>query len=493
MIARFFRALAPALVLFSSLTTAVFAQPATPSPVQSATPRPYVLPDTGIQSRPAPTATPSPGRLQVSGKARAYDFQRLNHVQTASAPNKRAVEFGFEPHLDYRIGNTPLNIGYTYAGATGFGFNGPNPVNNPHFDNTLPDFPLNSPIHELYLQYKDNRSMVTIGDQELNYAWTPTSDMRIMPASYQGLDSSFTLSKNLSLGLTEIVRFEARTSSAFVDNTLLTAPYSGATSVIPYSGIETSGTQRVALTYKPASNVSLLAENYAFNNIANLLYVEGKLGLAPTKAANPYLAVQYVAENSIGQRQIGQINNQTFGAQIGVKLTKRLQFTTSTDIAPWRYALVPASSAVAAQSGYFVATGGAGTAALVKPGLYRVAYGGIASPYSDSYASDPLYTTTTTQSSVDRRSAGNSYQVALVYTNANKQLKVIVAEASYQYSNNISRNIATIFKADGQYNFNRVREGHYKGFLVRIKIEPHTQPTTPYKYENQRFMTEYDF
>lgn len=494
MIARYSRAAAPAITMFSFLSGAAFAQSTAPSPAQSATSASYVLPNTlNQQSHPAPTSTPSPGQLQLSGKARAYDFQRLNHVQSSSNPNKYAVEFGVEPHLDYHIGDTPLNIGYTYFSSTGFGFNGPNPINNQRIDNTLPGFPLNSPIHEFYLQYKSDHGTVSLGDQELNYAWAPNSDSRIMPTSYQGIDALLPLSKNLSLDLTRIVRFEARNSSAFVDNTLLTAPYPGASSLIPYSGIQTPGAMRLGLTYNPVSSFSLIAETYQFYDIANLVYAEGKLGLAPTKAANPYLALQYLAENSTGQSRVGRIDNQTFGAQFGVILTKGLLFATSTDIAPWRYALVHASSAAAAQSGYFVGSGGTGDATLVGPGLYRVAYGGIASPYTDSYATDPLYTTTTTPGMVDRRSAGNSYQFAFVYTNENRQLKVTVAQAWYQYSNDISRNISTNFKVDGQYCFNRVREGRYKGLLLRIKIEPHTQPTTPYTYENQRLITEYDF
>ena len=503
MFARVLRAVVPgALLLVVTSGVAVFAQSTTqqglpnqasPAPVAGSS-KAYSLPDTlSPQSHPAPTPTPADGQLKFSGRLRAYDFQRLNRVQNAANPNRHAFEFGGQPHLDYRFGDSNFNLGYTYGGATPFGFNGPNPIANPHVDNTLPGYPIDSPVHEAYFQYKTKYDTVTVGNQELNYPWTPNSDSRIMPASYQGIDSSFALSSKLTFGLTRIVRFEQRNSSNFVDNTLLTAPYPGASSLFPAAGHETPGTLRVGLTYKPANNVSILAENYEIYDIANLTYAEGKVGLAPGSKANPYLAVQYVAENSLGQNQIGRIDDHTLGAQLGVNVAKGLLLAVSGDVAPWRYALVRASSAAAAEKGYFIPGGGTGAAVSAGDGMYRVAYGGIASPYTDSLGTDPLYTTMITQGMADRRSAGNSFKSAFVYTSPDKQLKLIAAEGWFQYSNDISRNLTSEFNVDGTYFFNKVRPGPYKGFFVRVRIAPRTIPTLPYNFEYQRFITEYDF
>ena len=500
MIARFLRALVPGVVFLGVLGGVASAQSTTQQGLPQASPSPgpaaknYSLPDPlSNQSHPAPTATPKPGQLLFAGKVRGYDFQRLNSTQNAANPNRHSLEFAAIPHLDYRLGDTPLNIGYTYGGATGFGFNGPNPIANGHVDNTLPGFPLDQPIHEIYLQYKTAYDTVTVGDQELNYPWTPNSDSRVIPASYQGIDSSFVLAPKLSFGLTRIIRFEQRNSSNFLDNTLLTAPYPGASSVIAQSGTETPGTLRVALNYKPANNVSISAENYEFYDIADLVYSEGKFGLAPTSKFNPYIALQYVAENSLGQNQIKRINDHTLGGQFGATVAKGLLFTASTDIAPWNYAIVDATTLKNAEKGYFIPGGGTGAGVADGPGKFRIAYGGIASPYTDSLGTDPLYTTMITQGMADRRSAGNSYKTALVYTNPSKQLKLIAAEAWFQYSNDISRNLTSEFNVDGTYFFNKVRPGPYKGFFVRVRIAPRTIPTLPYNFTYQRFITEYDF
>jgi hypothetical protein len=172
-------------------------------------------------------------------------------------------------------------------------------------------------------------------------------------------------------------------------------------------------------------------------------------------------------------------------------VAKGLLFTVSTDISPWQYAYVNSTKA---ESSYFLPGGGSGSAEKVGTNLYKVAYGGIASPYTDSLATDPLYTTMITQGMADRRSAGNTAKVAAVYTTPNGQFKFIAAEAYFQYSNAISRNITSEYNLDGTYYFNKVKSGKpYHGLLARIRYAPRTIPAIPYNFQYQRFMTEYDF
>jgi len=459
-----------------------------PSPASGTAP----LPDTfSAQAHPGPTATPAPGHLAVTGRARAYYFRRLNAVQNAANPNRYAFGLSGSPHLDYRIGDTPLNIGYTYFASTPFGINGANPLANPHVDNTLPGYSLSSPVHEAYLQYKDPHAYFTVGNQELNLPWLPASDSRLKPVSYRGVDATFALTDALSFSLTRVIAFESRNVSTFQANTLLTASYPGAS--LDHLHPFTPGTLRVALNFHPSPRLVIAAENDEFYDIANLVYTEAKYGIAPSSKANPYFAMQYVAETSLGTNQVGVVDNHTIGAQLGATVSKGLLFSASADSAPWNYAFVHASSAAAATAGYFVGAGGTGTAALVAPGVYKVAYGGIASPYTDSFATDPLYTTQITQGEVDRRSAGNSYKVALVYTPPNKQFRLIADQAWYQYTNQIAHNLTSEFNVDGTYYFNRVRPGPYKGLLARVRIAPRTQPTLPYNFDYNRYQTEYDF
>lgn len=482
-----------------ALSAAAFGQsttqqslPSNPSATTGPVNKPLPLPDTfSAQSHPAPTPTPGAGKLAVSGKFRAYYFTRLNRVANAANPDRHALEFGIAPHLDYRFGTSNFNIGYTYGGATGFGFNGPAPSKNTHVDNTLPGFPLDQPIQEAYVQYKSKYDTITFGDQILNYPWMPNSDSRIQPASYQAADGSFQLAPGLVASLTREFRFEQRNSSNFEPNTLLTAFYPGT----PFAGTpsQTPGTMRVGLSFKPSTRASLMAENYQVYNIANITYAEGKYGFDPYSTANPYLAVQYLAQNSEGKNVLGRVDNHTIGGQIGVNVAKGLLLAVSGDFAPWQYRYVAAPTIARAERGTFIPAGGTGAAELIAPGLYKVAYGGVISPFTDSLGTDPLYTTQITQGLADRRSAGNSYKAALVYTTPNKQLKVIADEGWYQYSNDIVRNLTSEFNVDGTYYFMKVKPGPYHGVFARIRIAPRQQPTLPYNFEYQRFQLEYDF
>jgi hypothetical protein len=499
-IARLVRTTVPGVFLVAAMTGVVRAQATTNLlgvPVVYPTPAPgaakqYALPDTiSSQSHPAPTPTPAPGHVAISGRVRGYDFLRFNRVQNAANPNRYALAFGATPHLDWHIGDSPFNIGYTYSGSTGFGFNGPNPIKNPRIDNSLPGYPLNQPLHELYVQYKDPTAAITVGDMELNYPWTPAADSRMSPAAYQGLDSNFAVTSAISFQLTRIIRFEQRNSSQFESNTLLTAAYPGTT--LDHFHAFTPGTLLLGVNIHPSPRFVLSGQNYEFYNIANLAYVEAKYGLDPYTPQNPYIALQYVNETSDGSKQVGNVSNRTFGVQLGATVLKGLTFAVSGDTAPWQYAYVKAATLAKAESKYFVPGGGTGAAELIGPGLYKVAYGGIASPYTDSLGQGPLYTNAITQGMDDRRSAGNSYKAAFVYLPPDKQFRLIASESLCQYSNEISRNLTSEFDVDGTYYFNKVRPGPYHGFFVRVRIAPRTIPTIPYNFEYQRFQTEYDF
>jgi hypothetical protein len=291
--------------------------------------------------------------------------------------------------------------------------------NNAGVDNSLPGYALET--FEYYVKYSDPTAAVTIGNQLLNKAWEPASDSRIKPSLYQGGDASINVTKALAIGLTRVTRFENRSESLFGQCTLLTCN-SGVTpagigSIVGRKSI-TTGADRLALTFKPSARVTVSAETYRFHNIANLTYFESKYYVLRKNVYNPYLGVQFVDERQSGSAILGRVQNQTVGLQLGVTPVRNLLFTVGADQAPWNYDIVSAASAAAATAPYFLAAGGtnalvaggvngaAVNAVKVGPGRYKVAYGGIASPYSDSYASDPLYTTSISQGMVDRRSAG---------------------------------------------------------------------------------------
>jgi hypothetical protein len=485
---------------------------------------------------PAALATPVPGwdplgvkGLTISGTLRAYDFNRINTPEynakgAATGPNRAAFNFGGDVHVDYKLGASPFSVGGALWGAYPFGINGgdvscnvggglivhQSPAlcskNNAGIDNSLPGYALET--FEYYVKYSDPTAAVTVGNQLLNKSWEPASDSRIKPSLYQGADATINVTKALAIGLTRITRFDNRTESIFDQCTLLTCTAgvtpAGIGSIVGRRSI-TTGTDRLALAFKPNSRFTLTTEAYRFHNIANLTYLESKYYVLEKNAYNPYFGVQFVNEQQAGSAILGRVQNQTVGLQLGVTPVKHLLLTVGADQSPWNYDTVTATSAAAATAPYFLVAGGTNTAVAagvngsavnaVKVGAdrYKVVYGGIASPYSDSYASDPLYTTSISQGIVDRRSAGFALKGALTYTTANKRFVAIASEASYNYDTAFARNRTYELDADVTYNFNTVRAGTYRGLSLRERFADRTQPTLPYNFKYLRHQLQYSF
>lgn len=443
-------------------------------------------PKTIATPTPAPVKSAAPSDIKFSGTLRAYDFARQNAVQNAGNPNRSAFSAGGGINADYQLPGTDLHLGATYYGAYGFGLNGPNPENNPKIDNTLPGSSL-STFAETYLRYKAGHFTTTLGDQIVNEKWAPNSDSRIKPSAFQGLSASYKFGRNLTIGASRMVAFEGRTASDFERTTLLTSRPEGNPA---YPKRYSAGFLLANAAYAN-KNVSALVENYSFYDIANLSYVEARAGLA--SFAKPYVAVQYVNENQAGRALAGRIHSDTYGVQIGANPTKTLQIAASFDDSPQRYEIVSAASAAAAGRAFFTPVGGTGAVAALGNGTYRVATGGIASPYSEAYATDPIFTTSISQGVVDRHSAGRSYKLAATYTTANNRFKGILSRAFYEYSNAIAKNTTYETDVDMTYYVSPVKKGPYRGLLLRERFADRQQPTLPFDFTYIRTQLQYQF
>ena len=137
----------------------------------------------------------------------------------------------------------------------------------------------------------------------------------------------------------------------------------------------------------------------------------------------PYIAVQGGTESNAGQSFIGKVDSQVFGAQIGANILRGLQFTAGYDQIPWKTDTVNLPSGVTCSNanyqisakstlGYFLPLNAAQCFTNTN-GTTQIEYGGWASPYTDNYDGDPLFTTSVTQGMVDRRAAGSSEKVGL--------------------------------------------------------------------------------
>jgi hypothetical protein len=133
-----------------------------------------------------------------------------------------------------------------------------------------------------------------------------------------------------------------------------------------------------------------------------------------------------------------------------------------------------------------------------RSGATEIYYGGWASPYTDSYSTDPFFTTSVTQGMADRRAPGTSWKIGLTFTSDDKRWVFIATDAWYDYGNALAPQNTNIWVLDGRYHLSPVGKGRYRGLLLRYRYAQRTQSNTQtlgglplFKYN--RAQLEYDF
>ncbi|HET9028828.1 MAG TPA: hypothetical protein VFN49_01515, partial [Candidatus Aquilonibacter sp.] len=329
--------------------------------------------------------------------------------------------------------------------------------------------------------------------------------------------------------------WECRSCSAFDKQTLLTDnpafPYPGAPGLPNYyynparAGIDNNGVFLARVAYAGSKTMPLTANAsfYSFSNIASAFWLDAKM---PLKGKlKPFAALQFGSEGNTGSNLVGKIASTVFGLQAGFNVLPSVQIVGSYDTMPWKSDTLPAAgntslaalgltcSATSHQIGlaagtkantinlpYFLPTGGTAQCTPNADGTTTLYYGGWASPYTDSYATDPLFTTTLTQGMVDRQSAGDSFKLQATFTSDDKRLVSYVNHAWYNYGNGGFFNLTQETNFDAMYYFSPLpKSGPYHGFTFRYRYgERNSGPlwtggpqTALFKYN--RFMAEYDF
>ncbi len=487
-------------------------------------------PSTVAQATAAPAATATPAPFSYGGYLRAYYFTRTNNPQNTGTQNQATENQAIDLHAAYDFGGG-FSIGGTYLYA--------NPLNNcqdpathisktsPCYkgrkfgpaggtveDDTLPGYELNT-LYEAYLQYSDSNAMVRLGNQVINTPWANASDSRLKPAAFQGGDFSFKAGKNWTLEAMYMPRWQDRVQSAFVDSTLITQngsyPDSGGagnTGILPGSWRTNNGFYYGRAGYAQGSLTGNLYY-YAFDQIANAVWADAKYGWKAY--GKPFLALQGGMESNTGASQAGKIKSQVFGIQAGYSPWSNVDLTVGADFIPMKSDTItlPATASCGADDmikgtlQYFLPSGGTPNCTSPSPGVAgRVAtvyYGGWASPYTDSYATDYLFDTSISQGMVDRRSPGSGVKVAGTFYAAQKQVRLIVSRAWYAYGNGtVGVSPTQETNVDGTYFFSKPGKGPYHGWSLRHRYAERTQSFTAvygglpdFKYN--RTQLEYDF
>jgi hypothetical protein len=501
------------------------------------------LASAATSATPAPTATATPKpRWAYRGKVRAYDFTRQNASASKqdaadTEVNQASFNLGIAPHVEYNATqNWTLGATYQYANPyTGCSdptqhATAPCRVEVPkgtlptgselNYDDTLPGYQLNS-LYEAYLQYQNNDLYFRGGNQVLNTPWALASDTRIMPTSYQAADLIYKLNNNWQIEAVDSWRFLPRTESDFSQTTLLTRVppvssegFGGLAGNIfnpSLSNITTPGFAYARAGYT-ASNFTANFHYYDVYDITTIGWLDAKY-TAKHLPFQPYVSIQGGFENNTGRSVVGQIDSNLYGIEGGLNLTKNLVFQAAYDNVPTKSTslVLPTGFSCSATSHtisspknntgnlpYFLPSGGTPDCNTVN-GVTKLTYGGWASPFTDGYGTDVIYTTSLTQGMTDRRSPGQSYKLFLIATSSDKRLVSYVTEAGYDYGQPFLAAPTYEWDFDALYYFNKPAAAGqlYKGFTFRYRYGERDQASTSaaalplFKYN--RFQAEYDF
>ncbi|MDQ6931377.1 MAG: OprD family outer membrane porin [Candidatus Eremiobacteraeota bacterium] len=418
----------------------------------------------------APTSTPAAGNpIKLSGNLRAFYFTRSNAVNcdsivptllpkpsagTTGIPcNATAFNSGGKIHADYQFGKTPFSLGASYFGAEPFGANGRNPGFNPRIDNSVPGYEI-SLLGEAYLQYKNKFVTGQVGREVINTPWANASDSRITPVSFQGAWISGNVSPTVTLGAYYMGRFRSRTTSAFYNSTLLTScnqqtpiagyfqpspPAAGSTPLAgadpcanPLARQSSKGFAMFQVTKK--FNPTWVANIYQYNvyDVVNITHIDTKYNFLPKAATNPFLAAQYIAESDTGRALAGAIHAHMFGLQYGMSLGHNIDFAAGYNQSPQTVSVAAPGKCAQIPGGVFGGVAGPQVTGYPVGTVYCYG-GGIASPYTDSYATDPLFTTQISQGMADVHKPGTGLKAALTFQTNDRRFKAIVSGAQYYY------------------------------------------------------------
>jgi hypothetical protein len=247
-------------------------------------------------------------------------------------------------------------------------------------------------------------------------------------------------------------------------------------------GIKTNGFAMGKLGYGDPTKPGFSADGYFYgvSDINNMWWFDGKY-LLNQHEVQPWIALQGGWNTNAGQSYVGKIDSQAFGAQLGANILKNFQVSVGYNEIPWKTDTVFLPKNVTCSNSNYQITAKGATLGYFLPlnaaqcfgnpnGTTSIYYGGWASPYTDNYDSDPLFTTSVTQGMADRRAPGNAFKATGQYTSTNTKWVFIATDAWYNYGNALAPQNTNIWVLDGRYRFSHMPlSGPYRGLSLRYR------------------------
>lgn len=382
----------------------------------------------------------------VDGELRLYNYNRI--YESSASPNASALSGSLQLNAQTASFGGGFSLGGSLLSANSFGTQS---SNLKKVDTTLMG-PNNSisALGQAYLQYKNEWLVLRGGYQYLNTPWMGKDDSRVIPASYNALMVDITPAKGWDIFGIRSFEWRSRTSTDyFSDNLYYPTTYHGDVEYgnngsLPATARSATGTWALGSTYA-SGGLKAQAWYYNFMHFAHMGYAEGNYIFKNDSGLNPVFGMQYVNETNgsdnvlvtTGTKIIGvagtEVKNSTWGADLGVV------------IAHGRFDVL--YNKMSQENG-------------------AVGDGALISPYTTTYATDPLYTTSMLRGLVEQ-GPGHAWKAKAAYNFFEDKLKLVAAYAKYTtYLRGESHDLYF----DVIYNM----DGYLKGLSLRDRWERST-------------------
>ena len=382
----------------------------------------------------------------VDGELRLYNFNRTYDYSVPAKPSARA--FGGSVLLNAQTASLyGFSAGASLVSANSLGSLADNPK---RVDTTLMG-PTDSvtALSQAYLQYKNSWVMARAGYQYLNTPFMGNSDGRLLPNSYEALSAVFTPVAGWNILAIRELSYKSRTSTDyFNDNNYYPNAYQGdslygGNQSLPLTARQTSGTWALGSTYV---NGGLKAQGwyYDFRQFARLGYVDGSYVFKTGTGFDPVIGLQALSENGGGSDNVLVQNKTKLNGIAGTKVKSRVWGADVGVVIPnGRFDIM--YNKIEQESGSVIGSGA------------------VVSPFTASFATDPLYTTSMIRGLVEA-GPGHATKAKFAYDLFDKRVQLVAAYAKYTTDFNGSFH-DTYF--DIIYNF----DGFMKGFQIRDRWE----------------------
>jgi hypothetical protein len=172
------------------------------------------------------------------------------------------------------------------------------------------------PVSELntfgtaYLKYSRHQTEITLGRQTVDTPFINPSNAFIVPVTYFGYTLSNSSLKSVTFDLMHLEKIKLRQETLFQDTGNFLTDRLGV------QREQTNGTTVAGMTWNHKKD-KFQVWNYYLPELFNMVYFQADVTLPSVGDLQPFLSFQYGKQFDVGDKLLGTVNAQVFGANLG--------------------------------------------------------------------------------------------------------------------------------------------------------------------------------